>query len=314
MHYCLVILRNISILICLFPFIWGCGNGTEAPPKPTVVTKKIDTQKIQTDAEALTTKSKKAIEKTVVQPPSKEPKISFSEEPKQPEKTNVLLTQKHEEPLPKEPDKKKVQIAAKPKELAQKIQEQKPEQGPEKKLDKKIGILSDIPKAEVLQSKAVFPKMDNDQIEKKLTAPLSPTVQENKSLIKIFSYNPKGKIDPFEPLVKSTPKEKPVAVFMASTKTSKTVKRIPRTPLEKIDLSQLKLTGIIRAQSGNKALVEEASGKGYIITKGTYIGIHSGKVIQILNDRIIIEEEMEDGLGNITTKKVEIKIQRLTGE
>jgi type IV pilus assembly protein PilP len=120
-----------------------------------------------------------------------------------------------------------------------------------------------------------------------------------------------GKIDPFEPLVKAEPV--PVSVSMAIKK-KKSKRRIPRTPLEMVDLSQLKLTGIIRAPSGNKAMVEEASGKGYVIAKGTYIGIHSGRVIQILNDRVIVEEEVEDSLGNLTIQKRELKFRKPTGE
>jgi hypothetical protein len=67
---------------------------------------------------------------------------------------------------------------------------------------------------------------------------------------------------------------------------------IPHTPLQKADLSQLKLTGIIRASSGNRAMVEEASGRGYVIEKGAFIGINCGRVAQILKDRIIVDEPL----------------------
>jgi len=248
MQYCLVALRSISILICLFPFIWGCGNGTETPQKPKVITQKIAVQK---DAVSLTQKPKKVIDKTVDKALSEEPKVLPSEKPK--------------EPLLKKPEK---------------------------------------PKA-VLAEKSEEPTL------KKPIAVLSKTVDEKKSLEEKFVYNPMGKIDPFEPLVKAEPV--PASVSMAIKK-KKSQRRIPRTPLEMIDLSQLRLTGIIRASSGNKAMVEEASGKGYVIDRGTYIGIHSGRVIQILNDRVIVEEEVEDSLGNLTIQKRELKFQRPAGE
>ncbi len=89
----------------------------------------------------------------------------------------------------------------------------------------------------------------------------------------------------------------------------KAVRRKLLTPLEKLDLSQLKLVAILRAQSGNRALVEEDSGKGYVIKKGTYIGTHSGKVAKILSDRIIVEEEVEDIYGKISVRKKEIKLK-----
>jgi type IV pilus assembly protein PilP len=115
-------------------------------------------------------------------------------------------------------------------------------------------------------------------------------------------YNPEGKLDPFAPLIKEKPVNLPV-------NQRKAVRRKPLTPLEKLDLSQLKLVAILRAQSGNRALVEEDSGKGYVINKGTYIGTHSGKVAEILSDRIIVEEEIEDIYGKISVYKREIKLK-----
>ena len=120
-------------------------------------------------------------------------------------------------------------------------------------------------------------------------------------------YNPKGKIDPFVPLFQEKPAETPVA-------TKKRRKRIPRTPLEMIALSQLKLTAIILRPAGNKALLEEATGRGYVVIKGTPVGKNWGKITEILKDRIIVEEEVENLLGKVTLKRNEIKIQRPPGE
>ena len=119
-------------------------------------------------------------------------------------------------------------------------------------------------------------------------------------------YNPLGKIDPFEPLFKDEPELTPSE--------SKRKKRIPRTPLENIDLGQLKLVGVILASSGNRALVQEASGKGYIIKEGTYIGVNSGKVTEIKNDRVIVEEEIEDVVGKPTIRNKELVLPKPPGE
>ena len=119
-------------------------------------------------------------------------------------------------------------------------------------------------------------------------------------------YNPLGKIDPFEPLFKDEPELAPSE--------SKRKKRVPRTPLETIDLGQLKLVGVILASSGNRALVQEASGKGYIIKEGTYIGVNSGKVTEIKNDRVIVEEEIEDVVGKPTIRNKELVLPKPPGE
>jgi type IV pilus assembly protein PilP len=120
-------------------------------------------------------------------------------------------------------------------------------------------------------------------------------------------YNPEGKLDPFEPLFK-----KENVSLNASQK--RIDRRKPLTPLEKLNLSQLTLVGIIRAPSGNRALVQEASGKGYIVKKGTYIGTQSGKVKQILEDRIIVEEKGEDLYGKVSTIEKTLKLQKPPGE
>ncbi|MFC1798919.1 pilus assembly protein PilP [Thermodesulfobacteriota bacterium] len=130
-----------------------------------------------------------------------------------------------------------------------------------------------------------------------------------KSYLLTGVYNSAGKLDPFLPLYK----EKPVAKD-SEKKKKKKKRRLPLTPLEKVDISQLKLVGVIRAPSGNKALVQEATGKGYIVKKGTYIGIHAGRVIDILKDRLVVEEEVETALGTYELQKREMKIQKPPGE
>lgn len=122
-------------------------------------------------------------------------------------------------------------------------------------------------------------------------------------------YNPENKIDPFMPIFREGPKEE----VEISQKVERE-RRVPRTPLERIDLSQLKLVGIIQSPSGNKGLVEEASGKGYIISMGSYMGTNGGRVVEISKDRVIVEEEVDDVLGKLTLQKREFKLQKPFGE
>lgn len=121
------------------------------------------------------------------------------------------------------------------------------------------------------------------------------------------SYDPKGRFDPFEPLFKE--KEEPVI-----KDDGKKRREIPSTPLTRVALSQLKVTAIIRASTGNRALVADATGKGYVVRKGTYIGLNAGQVIAIEKDRIVIEEEIENLLGELTIKNAELKLQKPAGE
>jgi type IV pilus assembly protein PilP len=111
-----------------------------------------------------------------------------------------------------------------------------------------------------------------------------------------YTYNPAGKADPFRPFIQLT--------------TAKGVSKIPLTPLQKYDISSLKLVAIIAAPEGTVALVEDSAGKGYFLKKGTLVGKNDGKVMRILKDRVIIEETYQDIFGQTKTSEVSLILHR----
>jgi len=117
-------------------------------------------------------------------------------------------------------------------------------------------------------------------------------------------YSRKGRLDPFEPFLRKPEPE------VASGEKSKLKKRVPRTPLEKIDLSQLRLTAVLRTPTKIRALVQEASGKGYVINEGTFIGNKGGQVSKIYKDRMMVEEKYLDVFGKISVRERELKLQQ----
>lgn len=121
-------------------------------------------------------------------------------------------------------------------------------------------------------------------------------------------YDAQGRFDPFEPLFKDEPNSQAV------TDKDKRKRRKPQTPLEKVAISQLKLSAIMRTAKGNSAIVEDATGKGYVIKKGTYIGLNSGQVVKIDKDHVEIEEEMENVMGELVIQNTELKLQKPAGE
>jgi len=122
-------------------------------------------------------------------------------------------------------------------------------------------------------------------------------------------YDPQGRFDPFEALFKDESNAQPAPVSKDKRK-----KRTPQTPLERVAISQLKLSAIMRTAKGNSAIVEDASGKGYVIRKGTYIGLNSGQVVKIDKDHVEIEEEMENVMGELVIQNTELKLQKPAGE
>jgi len=132
-------------------------------------------------------------------------------------------------------------------------------------------------------------------------------VSEQKSDVqKKEHYDSKGKIDPFKPLIQDKPEESRPVVDEGP-------KRI-LTPLEKIELSQIRLVAVIIMKNKRIAMVEEASGKGYEVGIGTYIGKNRGKVSEIKDSSIVIKELVKDYKGRPKEQVQEIKLHKIDNE
>jgi Tfp pilus assembly protein PilP len=98
--------------------------------------------------------------------------------------------------------------------------------------------------------------------------------------------------------------------FRPMTMRSRITKR-PRenlSPLERFDLGQLKVVGIVWNIKEPEAMVEDTSGLGYVVKKGTAIGSNEGKVKAIQRDQIIVEENYEDAYGAQKKRDVSMRL------
>jgi hypothetical protein len=70
----------------------------------------------------------------------------------------------------------------------------------------------------------------------------------------------------------------------------------PLTPLQKMTVSEIErgLKAITWGGLGTRAVIEDSTGRGYIVTVGTPAGEHSGVITQILSDRLVIQQEIWD--------------------
>lgn len=117
-------------------------------------------------------------------------------------------------------------------------------------------------------------------------------------------YDAQGKTDPFVALLQEKTEEVPV---------DDAPKRI-LTPLEKIDLTQIRLTAVIIMEKRQIAMVEDADGKGYEVGIGTYIGKNQGRVSDIKDTSIIVTELVKDYQGRIKERIHEIKLHKSNEE
>jgi type IV pilus assembly protein PilP len=113
-----------------------------------------------------------------------------------------------------------------------------------------------------------------------------------------YRYDPTGKPDPFRSFVK---------VFLTRQQES------PATPLERFDLSQLRLTAVIWGTDKPRALINDPSGKGYIIGVGSPIGKNNGRVVGINDNLVLVKETYVDFRGQASTKDIEMRLHPSQG-
>jgi type IV pilus assembly protein PilP len=146
---------------------------------------------------------------------------------------------------------------------------------------------------------------------KKTTAPAPtpapvPSSVESKAEpapIEKYAYDPKGKPDPFKPLIAEKAEAAP-----AKPKQSVEAVLEAATPLERMDLVQLKLVAVIWNISDPRGMVEDATGKGYILSVGTPIGKSRGKVTQVNSSGIVVTERFETSAGKFKSREVTLKL------
>lgn len=80
------------------------------------------------------------------------------------------------------------------------------------------------------------------------------------------------------------------------------------SPLERLDLSQLKIVGIVWDVREPRAMVEDTAGLGYVVKVGTPIGSSDGKVKAIHRNQVIVEEVYEDFYGVRKSRDVSMKL------
>jgi len=123
-----------------------------------------------------------------------------------------------------------------------------------------------------------------------------------------YRYDPKGKIDPFKPFVRLE--------LPTPSKKGPEIKKLTGhlTPLQRVALDKVRVTGIAGSSAKRVAMVEDGGGKGYIVYLGTLVGENGGKVIQILPDRVIVEEKLGESKGKEKSHRVALKLHKEEGE
>jgi type IV pilus assembly protein PilP len=107
-----------------------------------------------------------------------------------------------------------------------------------------------------------------------------------------YHYDPDGKTDPFKSYIRR----------------QVTLEADTSSPLERFDLSQLIVMGIIWGVDEPRALIKDPTGKGYIVKAGQPIGKNKGRILRIEDNKVVVKETYLDHLDRATTKEVELEL------
>jgi len=132
--------------------------------------------------------------------------------------------------------------------------------------------------------------------------PLTVELKAEFPPLEKYTYNPRGKPDPFRPLIVEKTEIAPKKVA------EKAMVEAGATPLERMDLGQFKLVAIIWDIRDPKAMVEDKGGNGYILSKGTAIGKNHGRVTDITPEAVVVAERYEPHMGKFKTREVPLKL------
>lgn len=107
-------------------------------------------------------------------------------------------------------------------------------------------------------------------------------------------YDPSGKRDPFKPFIKLTQNE------------NETKPRVNELlpPIKRYSLEEFKLVGVLWMKKRPKAMIVDPEKNTYVLSVGDEIGNMQGKIVEIRNNGILVEEKkhFENVFGE---KKVE---------
>jgi type IV pilus assembly protein PilP len=110
-----------------------------------------------------------------------------------------------------------------------------------------------------------------------------------------YAYSPIGKRDPFRSFFEEFRNE---------------ANSPELTELQRFEVDQLKLVAVVTGRATPYAMVEDPSGKGHTVTRGTLIGKNWGRVAAIATDCVQVREEYRDYTGRKVTNTIPMCIPK----
>ena len=85
----------------------------------------------------------------------------------------------------------------------------------------------------------------------------------------------------------------------------------PLEVLEAFDLDTLKLVAIFTMGDKRVAMVEDAQGKGHLVSQGNYMGKNNGRIEKLSDDTIYLVEQIADPAGDLVDRQVTMTMKEV---
>jgi len=133
------------------------------------------------------------------------------------------------------------------------------------------------------QQQAAVP--ESKRVAEETPMAIAPTVEQ----VLEYNYNAQDRRDPFRSI-------------LITTETTKKIDVLP--PLQRTEIAEMRLIGIVWGSLGYSAMIQTPDGKGYTIRVGIPIGPNNGVVKRITERNLIVEEKFTDIFGEKKTREI----------
>jgi type IV pilus assembly protein PilP len=110
-----------------------------------------------------------------------------------------------------------------------------------------------------------------------------------------YAYRTAGRRDPFAPIISKQEKKQGLS---------------ERPPLERYNISEFKLGGIVWGGFGYNAILEGPDQKGYFVRVGSIVGPNRGIIKKITQNTIVIEEKFKNTMGEVERKEIVVELRK----
>lgn len=115
--------------------------------------------------------------------------------------------------------------------------------------------------------------------------------------------------DPFLPFIEPPREERPDVGAAGVVGATLSEKPAFRTPLQLLTTQEIRLLGIVIGGDRRLAVVQDGRGIVHDLSEGTAVGMSDGRVLEILQDRVIIEETVRDPSGEQQRRQTVLRIE-----